>query len=74
VAPSRLQLKRLDSIARSPIYAHLNQCLDGLTSIRSYRAHERMWEQNAEKLDAQVRNDAHAYGAGLVSKSDWVMS
>lgn len=53
---NHLQLKRLDSIARSPIYAHLNQCLDGLTSIRSYRAHERMWEQNAEKLDAQACN------------------
>lgn len=48
------ELKRLDSIARSPIYAHLNECLIGLSSIRAYRAWDRMAQQNAEKLNAQV--------------------
>lgn len=48
------ELKRLDSITRSPIFNHFAQCLDGITSIRAYRAFERLEIESYNKLDFNV--------------------
>lgn len=46
------ELKRLDAISRSPVYAHFTESLDGMSSIRAYGAQDRMSAANATKLDA----------------------
>mmetsp|Transcript_13169 Transcript_13169/g.18230 ORF Transcript_13169/g.18230 Transcript_13169/m.18230 type:complete len:1650 (+) Transcript_13169:155-5104(+) len=49
------EVKRLDSVTRSPIYAQFNQCLDGTSSIRAYRAQPRLIEDFYGKVDNNVR-------------------
>ena len=46
-----VQLKRLDAVSRSPIYAHFNECLNGISTIRAYGAQNRMSILNAQRLD-----------------------
>ena len=52
---SNRELKRLDSIARSPIYAYFEQCLNGLPTIRAYRAEDQVAAVSAMRLDRQQR-------------------
>jgi ABC-type multidrug transport system fused ATPase/permease subunit len=49
------ELKRLDSIARSPIYAYFEQCLNGLSTIRAYGAEGQVAAHSARRLDDQTR-------------------
>jgi ATP-binding cassette, subfamily C (CFTR/MRP), member 1 len=51
------ELKRLDSIGRSPIYALLGETLDGVTTIRAFGAQSSFSEKLCEMLDRQQ----HAY-------------
>lgn len=48
------ELKRLDAVTRSPIYNHFSQSLDGLASIKAYRANERMFAESARRLDTNT--------------------
>lgn len=50
IASSR-ELKRLDSISRSPIYTHFTESIDGATTIRSYGMEDRFVETNLVRLD-----------------------
>jgi len=53
---SSRELKRLDSISRSPVYAHFTETLDGMATIRAFHgATGRMVTANEAKLD---RNQA----------------
>jgi ABC-type multidrug transport system fused ATPase/permease subunit len=52
---SARELKRLDSISRSPIYNHFSECLNGVSTIRAYRAHARLCGENGIKIDQSVR-------------------
>ena len=45
------ELKRLDSISRSPYYAHFGESLSGLPTIRAYRVQDRFISDNARFLD-----------------------
>lgn len=45
------QLKRLESVSRSPIYAHFSETLHGVTTIRAYGEQERFTVANAAKVD-----------------------
>ncbi|CAH1794382.1 unnamed protein product [Owenia fusiformis] len=45
------QLKRIDSIKRSPIYSHFSETLTGVSSIRAYRQSERFIEKSDKLLD-----------------------
>ena len=49
------ELKRLDSISRSPIYAHFQESLGGITTIRAYRQQGRFALENEWRVDANLR-------------------
>lgn len=49
------ELKRLDSISRSPIYAHFQESLGGITTIRAYRQQKRFALENEWRVDANLR-------------------
>jgi len=51
------ELKRLDSVHRSPIYALLGETLDGVGTIRSFRAQDYLSRRLIDVLDTQQ----HAY-------------
>jgi len=56
------ELKRLESVTRSPIFAHFQQALGGLSTIRAYSARERLERQAVALADAN--NEAfYAYRA-----------
>ncbi|KAF2171079.1 hypothetical protein M409DRAFT_64044 [Zasmidium cellare ATCC 36951] len=49
------ELKRLDSISRSPIYAHFQESLAGISTIRAYRQAKRFSLENEWRVDANLR-------------------
>lgn len=49
------ELKRLDSVSRSPIYAHFQETLGGITTIRAYRQQKRFALENEWRIDANLR-------------------
>ncbi|GAB7347940.1 hypothetical protein MBLNU459_g5452t1 [Dothideomycetes sp. NU459] len=49
------ELKRLDSISRSPIYAHFQESLSGISTIRAYRQAKRFTMENEWRVDANLR-------------------
>ena len=49
------ELKRLDSITKSPIYAHFQESLGGITTIRAYRQESRFALENEWRVDANLR-------------------
>ena len=48
------EVKRLDSISRSPVYSSLGEALAGLPTIRAYRAEQRLAKRNAVLVDNSV--------------------
>ncbi|XP_032125532.1 multidrug resistance-associated protein 1 isoform X5 [Sapajus apella] len=50
VATSR-QLKRLESVSRSPVYSHFNETLLGVSVIRAFEEQERFIRQSDLKVD-----------------------
>ncbi|GFF33953.1 metal resistance protein YCF1 [Aspergillus lentulus] len=49
------ELKRLDSVTRSPIYAHFQESLGGISTIRGYRQENRFALENEWRMDANLR-------------------
>ncbi|KAF7949291.1 hypothetical protein EAE96_008456 [Botrytis aclada] len=49
------ELKRLDSVSRSPIYAHFQESLGGIGTIRAYRQQKRFTQENEWRVDANLR-------------------
>lgn len=49
------EVKRLDSITRSPVYAQFGEALNGLSSIRAYKAYDRMASINGKSMDNNIR-------------------
>ena len=48
-------MKRLDSISRSPVYAQFGEALNGLSTIRAYKAYDRMADINGKSMDNNIR-------------------
>lgn len=49
------ELKRLDSVTRSPIYAHFQESLGGVSTIRAYKQENRFTLENEWRMDANLR-------------------
>ncbi|KAG2181050.1 hypothetical protein INT43_008632 [Umbelopsis isabellina] len=49
------ELKRLDSITRSPVYSHFGETLMGLSTIRAFGAEYRFMTDNLKKIDGNIR-------------------
>ncbi|KAF9912121.1 hypothetical protein BX616_010415, partial [Lobosporangium transversale] len=54
LATSR-ELRRLDSVSRSPIFAHFQETLGGISTIRAYRQQDRFIHGNESRLDKNLR-------------------
>lgn len=57
------ELKRLDSVSRSPIFAHFQETLGGVSTIRAFRAENRFVVENEIRVDVNGR----AYAPSIVS-------
>ena len=60
LATSR-ELRRLDSVSRSPVFAHFQETLGGISTIRAYRQKDRFILGNEHHLDQNLR----AYYPGI---------
>ncbi|KAF3923710.1 hypothetical protein ABW20_dc0104162 [Dactylellina cionopaga] len=49
------ELKRLDSTSRSPVFAHFQESLGGLATIRAYQQQDRFWHENEMLVDGNLR-------------------
>ncbi|XP_055802158.1 ABC transporter C family member 12-like isoform X2 [Solanum dulcamara] len=49
------EVKRLDSITRSPVYAQFGEAINGLSTIRAYKAHDQLASINGKSMDNNVR-------------------
>lgn len=58
-----IELKRLDSISKSPIYAGFSETLGGLSTIRAYNKQKQFRDDNMEKIDVNQR----AYFSSIAS-------
>merc|ERR1711871_839473 len=47
-------LKRLDSISRSPLYSHFSETLGGLSVIRAFKRNSKYMRSNEERVDDSV--------------------
>ena len=50
--PASRQLQGLESVSKSPIYSHLGETLNGVSSIRAYGEEERFIQTNDDVLNA----------------------
>lgn len=49
------EVKRLDSVTRSPVYAQFGEAINGFSTIRAYKAYDRMSAINGKSMDNNVR-------------------
>ncbi|KAH7144404.1 ABC transporter type 1, transmembrane domain-containing protein [Dactylonectria estremocensis] len=52
---AKRELKRLDGVSRSPVFAHFQESLRGLTTIRTYLQQDRFIHDNEHYLDANMK-------------------
>jgi len=52
---SAREIKRLDNLLRSSLYAHFSESLSGLATIRAYREQDRFLKHNDEMVDTENR-------------------
>lgn len=50
-----VELKRLDAISKSPIYAHFSETLGGLSTLRAYNKQQELRKANMSKIDINQR-------------------
>ncbi len=58
---SHRELKRLSTVTLSPIYAHFQETIMGLSTIRAMRANERFMKENEIRLEMNQRANYAGY-------------
>ncbi|KAJ6769746.1 ABC TRANSPORTER C FAMILY MEMBER 11-RELATED [Salix purpurea] len=61
------EVKRLDSITRSPVYAQFGEALNGLPSMRAYKAYDWMAIINGKYMDNNIR-----FSLVTISSDGWL--
>jgi ATP-binding cassette, subfamily C (CFTR/MRP), member 1 len=59
---SAIDLRRLESVTRSPLYSHFGETLDGVISLRAYKAVKRFRKENARLTDCCI-SASYSYAA-----------
>ena len=54
---SNLEVKRLDSLSRGPIFSQYSECVNGLENIRAYRNERHELEKSAKAVDTHIALD-----------------
>ena len=62
------QLKRIESVSKSPIYSHFGESINGAITIRAYNHERRFMNRNTELIDAN--SQANYYGSIIAYR--WV--
>lgn len=52
---STRELQRLDSVTKSPIFAHIGQTLSGLATVRAYEVEWKFIDENERRIDVNTR-------------------
>jgi ABC-type multidrug transport system fused ATPase/permease subunit len=60
---SSRELKRLESVSRSPIYAQFSETLNGVATIRAYGEEKRFFEMNEQKVDSNNESFFYIWAA-----------
>ncbi|XP_037804292.1 canalicular multispecific organic anion transporter 1-like isoform X2 [Penaeus monodon] len=54
IASSR-QLKRIESVSKSPIYSHFGETLQGVSVIRAYKKEQEFYESSQRKIESSLK-------------------
>ncbi|XP_069102567.1 multidrug resistance-associated protein 1-like isoform X2 [Argopecten irradians] len=65
--PTTRQLKRIESVTRSPVYNHFSETITGASVIRAYQASERFIEESQKRVD---KNAAFYHAANISAR--WI--
>ncbi|XP_021347161.1 multidrug resistance-associated protein 1-like isoform X1 [Mizuhopecten yessoensis] len=65
--PTTRQLKRIESVTRSPVYNHFSETITGASVIRAYQVSERFIEESQKRLD---KNAVFYYAANVSGR--WI--
>ncbi|XP_042871644.1 ATP-binding cassette sub-family C member 3-like [Penaeus japonicus] len=55
IASSR-QLKRIESVSRSPVYSHFSETLQGVSIIRAFKKQQEFYEESLRKIDFSLES------------------
>ncbi|XP_047482074.1 ATP-binding cassette sub-family C member 3-like [Penaeus chinensis] len=54
IASSR-QLKRIESVSKSPIYSHFGETLQGVSVIRAYKKEQEFYDESQRKIESSLK-------------------
>ncbi|XP_060602685.1 multidrug resistance-associated protein 1-like [Ruditapes philippinarum] len=65
--PTARQVKRLESVLRSPIYNHFSETITGVSVIRAYKCMDRFIEESEKRIDTNIK-----FFFAALSASRWI--